>query len=273
MEGHIVDCNGLCFLQPQPKEIASMFISTEVNGYEGSTDRRRLFDENVHHVRSMAFRFHDRYHYLYVPDEDDFTLVGLSALWEQSGHYDKAKNSNFWGYARVHVEGSMLDAVRNIDPISRTEREKLQSIKAERHLLEQTRGEAVTFFEAGKVLGIDPQELQQLNELNGLSFVELDTTIRTSEGSMDSDTELHDVIVDQAASDPSEECDAGHDADLLDQLMDRLDDASRAVVRAHFWNGLREKDIGMAFGLTESRASQILKKAILQMRRGAKSRY
>lgn len=250
-----------------------MFNKYDVNGYGDSDRCRTLFDSNVENVRLMALHFYAGHNYINALDEDDFTLIGLAALWEATKQYDSAQNSSFWGYARVRVEGSMLDAMRSFDPISRLERERLQEIKAQRHLLEQARGTTVSFLEAGRTIGIGLEELRQLDELNNLSFLELDAQGRTSDDSTNVDTPLHDIIVDQTATDPSVQCDIGNDVDLLDRLMDRLDDASRAVIRAHFWNGLREKDIGRAFGLTESRVSQIINQSITKMRRGAKDRF
>ena len=47
-----------------------------------------------------------------------------------SRKYDKDRNDSFWGYAKKRVYGSMLDFLRDLDVISRTDRTLVKAIDA-----------------------------------------------------------------------------------------------------------------------------------------------
>ena len=79
-------------------------------------------------LRTMAFRLKER-----LPgsiDVSDLIGVGVEEMIKLSRKYDKDRNDSFWGYAKKRVYGSMLDFLRDLDVISRTDRTLVKAIDA-----------------------------------------------------------------------------------------------------------------------------------------------
>ena len=79
-------------------------------------------------LRAMAFRLKER-----LPahiDVSDLMGAGLEEMVRLSRKYDKERNDSFWGYAQKRVYGAMLDFLRGLDVVSRTDRTLVKNIDA-----------------------------------------------------------------------------------------------------------------------------------------------
>ncbi|MEA3229208.1 MAG: RNA polymerase sigma factor FliA [Campylobacterota bacterium] len=77
-------------------------------------------------VKAMAFRLKER-----LPSSIDFldlSAIGTEELIKLARRYDKSLNDNFWGYAKTRVYGSMLDYLRSLDVLSRSNRKLIKAI-------------------------------------------------------------------------------------------------------------------------------------------------
>ncbi|HEC1786949.1 TPA: sigma-70 family RNA polymerase sigma factor, partial [Campylobacter lari] len=79
-------------------------------------------------LRAMAFRLKER-----LPasiDVNDLISIGVEEMIKLSRRYDKEQNDNFWGFARKRVNGAMLDYLRSLDVMSRSNRKIIKDIDA-----------------------------------------------------------------------------------------------------------------------------------------------
>jgi len=77
-------------------------------------------------VKAMAFRLKER-----LPSSIDFSdlsAIGTEELIKLARKYDVTLNDNFWGYAKTRVYGSMLDYLRSLDILSRSNRKLIKAI-------------------------------------------------------------------------------------------------------------------------------------------------
>ena len=80
-------------------------------------------------LRAMAFRLKER-----LPssiDVNDLISVGVEEMIKLSRKYDKEQNDSFWGYGKKRIYGSMLDYLRALDVVSRSDRKLVKSINTE----------------------------------------------------------------------------------------------------------------------------------------------
>jgi RNA polymerase sigma factor for flagellar operon FliA len=80
-------------------------------------------------VRAMSFRLKER-----LPssvDVNDLISIGMEELIKLSRRYDTELNNSFWGYAKKRVYSSMLDFLRSLDVISRSNRRLVKAIDLE----------------------------------------------------------------------------------------------------------------------------------------------
>ncbi|HIC43008.1 MAG TPA: RNA polymerase sigma factor FliA, partial [Sulfurimonas sp.] len=77
-------------------------------------------------VKAMAFRLKER-----LPSSIDFcdlAAIGTEELVKLARRYDEKQNDSFWGYAKTRVYGSMLDYLRSLDLVSRSNRKLIKMI-------------------------------------------------------------------------------------------------------------------------------------------------
>ena len=80
-------------------------------------------------LRAMAFRLKER-----LPssiDTNDLISIGVEEMIKLSRKYDKEQNDSFWGYGKKRIYGSMLDYLRTLDVVSRSDRKLVKSINSE----------------------------------------------------------------------------------------------------------------------------------------------
>lgn len=157
---------------------------------------------------------------------DDVLQDGRIGALDAAARWDPDRGA-FSTFAWHRIRGEITDGMRRRDVISRSAR----------------------------------QQLDQDDPRAASSFLSLDATM----GSDQDDLRLGDVIPD---SDPGPEYTITEAAYLtwqvqeIDVALKRLTGFERDVVRAYFWGGLTLWQIGERMGFTESRACQILNKAV-----------
>jgi len=99
------------------------------NPYEENlkTYRDNLAVDYMPAVKAMAARLKER-----LPSSvefNDLVSIGLEELVKLARRYDPKQNDNFWGYAQKRIYGSMLDFLRSLDTVSRSDRKIIKDIE------------------------------------------------------------------------------------------------------------------------------------------------
>ncbi|WP_459101826.1 sigma factor, partial [Helicobacter pylori] len=110
-------------------------------------------------VRAMAFRLKER-----LPssiDFNDLVSIGTEELIKLARRYESALNDSFWGYAKTRVNGAMLDYLRSLDVISRSNRKLIKSIDIEitKHLNEHGKEPSDAYL--AEVLGENIEKIKE----------------------------------------------------------------------------------------------------------------
>jgi RNA polymerase sigma factor for flagellar operon FliA len=111
-------------------------------------------------------------------------------------------------------------------------------------------------------LGLDDYRCW-LEEVRPVAFVCLDAAPR--QGTQDW-VLPHDSIADESQTDPSENASQTELKELIAQRIRQLPPIQQKVLALYYFEDLRLREIAEAFGLTESRISQIHSQAILAIR-------
>ncbi len=92
-----------------------------------TTDRDKLIEDMLIHVRYIARRIHER-----VPQHvpfDDLVQAGTIGLMDAVQKYDPAKNTQFKTYAKFRIRGAILDSLRDCDWAPRDLRRQARQIE------------------------------------------------------------------------------------------------------------------------------------------------
>ncbi|AQW83168.1 RNA polymerase sigma factor FliA [Campylobacter pinnipediorum] len=199
-------------------------------------------------LKTMAFRLKER-----LPaniEVSELISIGVEEMIKLSRKYDKTQNDSFWGYARKRVYGSMLDYLRSLDIVSRSNRKLIRKInKAIDEYFNKFEEEPDDEYLA-KVLNEDIEKIKDARNANMVgSVLSLDEQI----GALSSENTEETVLRD----------------DLLQKIEDALNNFTQReqlIIQLYYYEELSLKEISEILEISEGRISQIHKRLLTKIR-------
>jgi RNA polymerase sigma factor for flagellar operon FliA len=158
---------------------------------------------------------------------DDLVSAGVYGLVDSLRKNGGDQGSAFESYARIRIRGAILDELRAQDWLPRRAR------WAARGNAEHAEG--------------TPVAVVALEDLGS--------------------AERCATMVDAEAKDPSEQLEERQGSARLARAIERLPTREGTIVRMHYYQGARFKDIGAALGVSEPRVSQLHSRAMGQLKK------
>jgi len=230
---------------------------------EHAADRERLILDYAPTIKYLAQRLASR-----LPPSvalDDLVNAGVIGLIDAIEKYDPRRDNTFKTYAEFRIRGAMLDAVRSLDWVPRSVRQKERALAQAYATLEHTLGRAARDEEVASLLGIDLETFDAwLTQVRGVSLVSLDAP---GMGMPDGESlTVLDLVSADAAQGPAQLVQEQQRTALLAEAIDALPQQEKVVIALYYHEELTMKEIGQVLDITESRVSQIHTKAILHLR-------
>lgn len=244
--------------RPPPTELWRRYARTG----PGSATENHLVAEYLPLVKTVVGRLA-----MTLPahvDREDLHSAGLVGLLEAIRRYDPSCGASFETFARLRIRGAVLDELRRMDWTPRSVHRKAREVQEVMRRLEQQTGKVPTDAEMAKALKLSPQAYAELlEEIRPASYLCLDAVWNAEN---DGGVCPHDCFADDRQEDPGRKT---ADQELIRCIAERiqaLPEVQRKVVALYYFEGLRLKEIAAAFGVTESRVSQIHTQAVLAIR-------
>ncbi|MDR2883979.1 MAG: FliA/WhiG family RNA polymerase sigma factor [Deferribacteraceae bacterium] len=197
-------------------------------------------------------------------DIDELYSAAALGLIECLDKYDKSRNVSFHTYVEHRVKGAILDALRNLDFLSRNARGKIKALEGAAGELAKELGRTPTIEELAAHTGIEEDELYRIYDLQGS-----DRVISLDESSDEDGVGLIEFIQSNRLS-PEEEVMQNSVTEILAEEIDKLKEKERLVISLYYYEELTMKEIGEVLDLTESRVSQLHASAVQKMKRKLK---
>jgi RNA polymerase sigma factor for flagellar operon FliA len=195
---------------------------------------------------------------------EDLYSAGLVGLLQSIRAFNLQGGASFETFARFRIRGAVLDELRRMDWVPRLVHDKARKIQNTLAELEQRLGRPPSETEMARALGLPLSEYRcWLEEVRPVAFVCLDAAPR--QGAHDG-VLPHDSIADESQTDPSENASRTELKNLIAARIRQLPPIQQKVLALYYFEDLRLREIAQAFGLTESRISQIHSQAILGIR-------
>ena len=188
-------------------------------------------------------------------DFEDLVGYGIVGLIEAMNTYDPKKGVKLSTYAFYRIRGAILDALRSFDWIPRQMRKKF-------HMISKAVEELTTS------LGRDPGA-DEIAAHTGLKLEEVNTLLMDISQSevLSLEDHLHNYLKNK--TDNFMDMDSFEFSDLkkmMAQAIGELPERERMVLTLYYYEELNLKEIGKVLEISESRISQILKKATSHLR-------
>ncbi len=194
---------------------------------------------------------------------EDIHSFGIMGLIRAFDDYDPSKNTAFKTYATWRVRGNILDYLRKIDIVSRTDRAKLKKVENVIAKLTLKNNREPSAFEISNEMNLDLRECHRLLELAQLNFVLSLDHVQNHDGE---DLRLSDVIPDKNAIGPLERLNKQDTIQLVKEAIVKLPERQKLIILMYYTDEMTLLEIGKVLNLSESRVSRLLGKALLTIR-------
>lgn len=223
---------------------------SHANVYENAQKQKQdeLALQYLPAAKAAAYRLKER-----LPssvDYSDLVSVATEELIKLARKYDANLNDNFWGYAKLRVQGAMLDYLRNLDTVSRANRKLIKQINKviENWYLQ---------------FDCEPTNEQIAEELE-------EEVKKIAEAKMAS--EIYAVLpINEQMSifDESNALESLSQEEKLEKIqvsLEKLSEREQLIVQLYYLEELSLKEISSILGITESRISQIHKRVVKKVK-------
>ncbi len=219
-----------------------------------SSDVAQLVQEYGTLVRRIALHLLAR-----LPDHidvDDLIQAGMVGLLEAASKFDDTRGASFATYAGIRIRGSMVDEIRRGDWAPRSVHKNTRLISQAMHRVSAKLGRAAQDKEVADDLGVNLDQYYKMrNDTNGSKLVSYDLLMGE-----DGTSEV------PQGGDVATAFEAGEVQDRIALAITELSEREQLVLSMYYDEMLNLKEIGLVLGVGESRVSQIMSKATLQLR-------
>ncbi|MGI8793454.1 MAG: SigB/SigF/SigG family RNA polymerase sigma factor [Acidimicrobiales bacterium] len=215
--------------------------------------RDQLISEYEGLARRLASRFSKR-----VDDMDDLVQVALVGLLKALERFDPKRGVQFTTFAWATVEGELKRHLRDRSwgvRVPRRLQESYLRTSAAVEELTHALGRSPTVAELAEHTGDDEDTLVQALEVRAAaSLTSLDAPVRDESGWIDRLGSVDGGFEDF------------DDLTALGDLLARLPDRERTIVRLRFGEEMKQSEIGAVLGLSQMQISRILARVMDQLR-------
>lgn len=200
---------------------------------------------------------------------DELEQAGLLGLNQALSRFEEGRGSSFETYAARRIEGSMLDALREMDTLSRDARARLREVHAAVQRLEHRLGRAPRAKEVANELGWSLEHFHRCMldaGAGGARAGEIDLENMDDDSAIWAGAGDEHVLLDEQA-DPLHALQQRQRHAALNAAFDALEEAERYVMESIYRNGLTLRDIGQTLGVSESRVSRMASEIVAKLRR------
>ncbi len=210
-------------------------------------------------VRVMVLRIMPIYHKRV--EFDDLMSCGVLGLMDAIDRFDSKRGIQFETFAKKRIYGEMLDYMRKQDFISSSMRSRINKYKVATDKLQGELGREPTNEEIANNLEITVQQVEKVAQDDYLcSIVRFESVLA---GYGDETAQIQDESIDANPEDVAVQKEMSV---LLAVAIEDMPTNERRVLELYYEEELLLREIAQILGVTESRVSQIHKKALMRLR-------
>jgi RNA polymerase sigma factor for flagellar operon FliA len=200
-----------------------------------------------------------------VLEFEDAVGYGTCGLVEAVRRYDPSMGTSFHAYAVQRIRGSMIDAFRRMDRLSRTMRQKARETQRVQGELEVILGRTPSDEEAAERMGISVEQYREDAAHGRWVTVSLDRLLeRDAQGDSFPAAEMPS---DDEGIDFTRRLDERETMEDLVEAVKALPERERLVVSLYYVEQMTMKDIASILEVSETRVSQLHAQAVRRLRR------
>lgn len=213
--------------------------------WSGDPDARiQILLDHLPLVKAIAYRVGRHIHF--AEESEDLVQWGCEGLIESLNRFDPSNGAPFRSFAAMRIEGSMIDAMRREDFLTRRARRKVNLVRSTEDRLAQDLLCEPTPHDVADVTDLTVEEVVEAREMDLVDrFYSLDHVLK-DESTNDTMTS-GDTVIDVAAQDEFDEVD---ERLALRQAVEKIsEERLRLIFELVYDFGLNYREIAKALDL------------------------
>lgn len=183
-------------------------------------------------------------------DADDLVSDGVLGLMDAIERFEPDRGLSFQTFAVPRIRGAIIDGMRAMDFVPRSVRDKLRTVQRAQLALEERLGRAPDEEELSRETGLSVPALRDLGRQGSSNHANLD------------DFDLADELSNAA----EHRIDEGAVTASVMQAVEGMSERDQILIALYYFEGLTLAEIGQVLGVTESRISQLHRRAMTTLR-------
>ncbi len=199
-------------------------------------------------VKAMAFRLKER-----LPSSVDFcdlSAIGTEELVKLARRYDVEQNDSFWGFAKTRVYGAMLDFLRSLDMVSRSNRKLIKMIDKAISTYLADHEDEPSNAELAEILGESEEKINEARIASEIYAV----------------MPIDEQLSLQGESSTLELVEKDNLIEVIHNVLNEYSEREQMIIQLYYFEELSLKEISQVLDITESRISQIHKALLKKIR-------
>ena len=199
-------------------------------------------------------------------DREDLINIGATGLLQALDNYTADKDVKFNTFAYYRIRGSVIDYLRSIDELSRTNRARYGAAQEAISSLQQTLGRTPLDHEVASEMDMDLSDYEKL-----LSNVQQRVALSLdSNTNSDSDNSLSNRIEDLSFELPDQGMINEENSEQLKHAIKSLSEREQIILALYYYEEYTLREIAETLGLSEARISQLIGKMLITLKSSLK---
>ena len=198
-----------------------------------------------------------------VLDYDDILSYGTIGMIEALDRFDNSKGVKFETYAISRIRGSIIDALRALDRLPRSVRQKAKKLEQVTVALTLEHGRDPTDAELAEGMGITIQQFHTVLVDSSWVTVSLDGLLDRDDQNENSSSEMP---ADPNEEDFTERLEKHQMLDALTTSVKSLPEREWLIVSLYYKDAMTMKEIAQILNISESRVCQLHGRALGRLR-------
>jgi RNA polymerase sigma factor FliA len=197
-------------------------------------------------------------------DREDALAYGTEGLIQAVDAFDEERGTSFASFAVRRIRGSILDAIRKMDPLPRSLRKSTREVEQASQELAASLGRWPTSKEIAFRLAMPTEQLHGILRHASSKFISLEHALQDRGGE---NAPSLDPVDEDESGDPAKAADHNASLAMLDVVLHELNARDRAILKLRYAESKPFHVIGDLLGLSESRVCQLHKRILSTLRR------
>ena len=193
---------------------------------------------------------------------EELVSAGTLGLIEALERFDPGRGLKLSTFVIHRIRGAMLDDLRRHDWMPRRLRARTRSLREAEHRVAQYRARPSRPEEVALALALPLDQYWRLRDEAGATLVPLDAAVDPDSG----DIRFDQVVADRNQPDPDSVLLDHEMGERLREALDTLPQRERLVLSLTYFENLSGQEIAAILGVSESRVSQIKRRALCALR-------